>query len=852
MKQRPTIIIATICLSAAFWSCRQQATHSFPPPTDGTTIRFGEEGRERAKRDAWLELMHQAAPGTDWRQLEYQNRRQRHEERIRQAFFRSGCSVEMVAGGNLSGRWQEWGSINQAGSVLKTTYDPEADEIWLISAGGALWRGGRFGLGWEVVNQDFRFEGGLLEFIPHHNGRRLLALAGRRPHYSDDDGLSWTTGEGITLADRWGNTHSPVMLDDGESFPVFVFAKPSYWADIQLFHSLDRGESYQPRYTFSTHEFSRLALVIPHHFQAVYLVEKRENGQGRIYNVNPAAGQLEWINEGTNLNFGNARANLTGVMVEGQLHLYAYTNPGGAGWKAYRSLDGGRQWELRGGLPAAPWEVGLYVSPSDPDVLYMGEVECYRSLDAGQHWEKINHWWEYYEDIEGSLHADIMDIRQFETAGGQPFLLVSNHGGLSLSEDRLESAANIGLLGLNVSQYYSVRTDPFNPAFVYAGSQDQGFQRSDQFAGTGPASFQQLISGDYGQIAFSGGGAGLWVAYPGGWITYYGHPQWGGYTADYDLESENETVWLPPLMGSPYPNDTAAYLAGGSASGGPGSYLIRLEYKNGEIQPTQGNFNFLEESAGGTLSAMAAAPQNPGQWYAATTNGRFFYSTDGGDTWAQAVNFLPEGHYLYGQAIYPFRTEERTVLLGGSGYSNPAVYKSTDGGVNFLPMSNGLPPTLVLGLAGNEDESLLFAATEAGPYVYVREEERWYDMSGQCAPAQTYWSVEYLPEEQVARFGTYGRGIWDFAFEELASSATEGSPEFSARIYPNPTRGRLNITLPEGGWNLELLDNNGKVVLHRTGATRKEELLLNQLPRGLYYLKLYNGKKAIVEKVVLQ
>ncbi|MCO6493207.1 MAG: T9SS type A sorting domain-containing protein [Phaeodactylibacter sp.] len=851
MKQRLTIIILAACLPAGIWSCRQQSSPSIPPPTEGTIIRFGEEGQERAKREAWLELMHQAAPGTDWRQAEYQARMQRHIERSGQAFFRSNCTRELIAGGNLAGRWKERGSTNQAGSVLKTAYDPATDEIWLISAGGTLWRGDRLGLSWEVVNQDLQFNGGALQFIPRETGRRLIAFAGRLPHYSDDDGQSWTRGTGISHNDRWGDIHAPVVLDDGENYPVFVLAKPAYWTDVRLYISLNQGESYLPRSAFGTHEFSRLTLAIPHHSGRVFLVEKRDNGQARIHEADPANGQLQWINEGGNLNFGNAPANLAGTLVNGQLILYAYTSPSEGNWKVHRSTDGGRQWALQGNLPARPWDVGLYVSPSNPNVLYMGEVECHRSLNAGQNWEKINNWWDYYEDIEGSLHADIMDIAEFGDDGGQPFLLVSNHGGLSISFDRLESAANIGLSGLNVSQYYSVRTDPTNPAYVYSGSQDQGFQRTNQFSDEGPASFEQVISGDYGHIAFSDGGQGLWAAYPGGWITYYGHPQWGGYTASYELESENETVWLPPLLGSPYPNDPAVYLAGGSINGGAGSFLIRLEYKNNQIQASQGAFNFLEESAGGTLSAMATAPQNPDRWYAATTNGRFFYSSDGGDNWSQAINFVPEGHYLYGQAIYPYRSDAQTVLLAGSGYSNPAVYKSTDGGANFQPMADGLPATLAFDIDGNEDESLLFAATEAGPYVYIEEQGRWFDMSGLCAPAQTYWSVEYLPEEKAARFGTYGRGIWDFSIEALTPLAT-AAPESPARIYPNPAGRRLNIDLPPGNWSIQLFDNSGRIIRQKNSARNPEELEVEQLPRGVYYLRLHDGRKAKMEKVVLQ
>ena len=38
---------------------------------------------------------------------------------------------------------------------------------------------------------------------------------------------------------------------------------------------------------------------------------------------------------------------------------------------------------------------------------------------------------------------------------------------------------------------------------------------------------------------------------------------------------------------------------------------------------------------------------------------------------------------------------------------------------------------------------------------------------GVSAPDQTYWSVEYIDEINTARFGTYGRGIWDFVIDEF-------------------------------------------------------------------------------------
>lgn len=833
--------LALFCLAALnltlvdFSSTQKEVP--LPAPTNGETIiHFGEEESKNDAKSQWLELLHQAAPGTDWKAIEHQNRLRRHRAKAnRGTGLRSGCEGGLFADGLLSGSWRERGSINQAGSVFDTEYDPATDELWLISAGGSLWRGLLDGSHWEIVNQDLRFTPGMLEFIPYQNGRRMIAFTGRIPHYSDDDGYTWQQATGISHDDRWGNIHSPILVQDSIS-RIYVLAKPSYWADIQLYRSTSQGEIYSPVSTFNTNDFNRLRLSAPHHYGRMMLVEKAANNTGKIYHANPDNGQLDWINPSTNLDFGGARANLAGTAIADSLVLYAYTSPAQGSWEVWRSVDKGMTWSKRGDLPARPWDVGLFVSPDNPDVLYMGEVECFRSLDGGQSWEKINDWWAYYADIANTLHADIMHFDAYKTADGIPFTLISNHGGLSVSYDQLETVDNIGMEDLNVSQYYSVRTDPTNHQFVYAGSQDQGFQRSRHFDDPGIQRFDQVISGDYGHIVFSNDGQYLWTVYPGGWVSYYQNPQNGGITGDYDLESEDESVWLPPLMASPFPGDVGAFMAGGNIDGGPGSYLIRLDPSPNGIAATQIDFDFAAASGDGELSAMEASPLDYNRWYAATTNGRFFTSNEAGYTWEQTVNFIPEGHYLYGQTIYASTQNVDKVYLGGSGYSNPPVYVSIDGGQNFTDMSEGLPSTLVFEITGTPDEAYLFAATEAGPYVFITAEERWYYLGGDCSPAQTYWSVEYLPEINTARFGTYGRGIWDFELDPVVANNAASNPIANLAVAPNPVSEQFTATLPEGTWQLQLFNSAGQRMQIWTDVQGTVQCQVASLPNGTYYL----------------
>jgi hypothetical protein len=152
--------------------------------------------------------------------------------------------------------------------------------------------------------------------------------------------------------------------------------------------------------------------------------------------------------------------------------------------------------------------------------------------------------------------------------------------------------------------------------------------------------------------------------------------------------------------------------------------------------------------------------------FVGTSNGKFYRSTNGGSTWNQATGFTgPSGFWLYGSSILASTQDEDLVWFAGSGYSNPPVWKSTDGGQTFTDMSDGLPATLVQEIAANTNETLLFAATEVGPYLYIACKNKWYPLTGTTTPLQQYYSVEYVPGENIVRFATYGRGIWDFDIE---------------------------------------------------------------------------------------
>lgn len=72
-------------------------------------------------------------------------------------------------------------------------------------------------------------------------------------------------------------------------------------------------------------------------------------------------------------------------------------------------------------------------------------------------------------------------------------------------------------------------------------------------------------------------------------------------------------------------------------------------------------------------------------------------------------------------------------------------------------------------------------------------------------------------------------------------------------VYPNPTRGELTVTLPEGSYNLQLTDVTGKLVADFGSNKQSTQTLdISHLENGMYFLKIYNHDTQHIERVVVQ
>jgi hypothetical protein len=815
------------------FSCQNDKDLNLPKPVKTIVKMDMEDGSTKDIKKAWLEMIHKAPEGVDWEKVEFKN----YLERIKSIDHNVKAGEEIIVDGHLIGEWKERGSNNQAGSVHAPQYNKYTDELFLISDGGILWKSDQDGNNWTAQNDFFRLDQKFLAAFHDGTSTRLVASVYGKPYYSDDHGISWiASNTDIGNGDGWSRTNQWVQLK--ESGHIFILNKSGYWGDLSLYQSLDQGESFDLVRHFNTNNLNNFGLCNPNGTDDFYLIEQLSAFDSKIFKWDHTSNQLEELHQSIPYSFKEGTGNLSGFNDGDKNLLYSYDQD----LNFLVSANEGMSWDTVSQLPEKPWTRNIFISDHNPNLMIFGAVNASRSMNAGADWEFINEWWEYYDQVETMMHADIMFIEEFERMDGPPMILISNHGGISKTINDTYLNLNIGMTGLNVGQFYDVKSNPLDQNFIFGGTQDQGFQRG-YLSGDAPIDLDQVISGDYGHIEFTGFGAQMWMVYPGGWVSYYNEPLGGGITKSWTLESENESVWIPPLQASPYSGEDAVYMAGGNADGGPGSYLLKLSSVPGqdEILVDQFDFDFLADSDG-EISAIAFNHFNPDIIYILTTSGAFYRSDDSGLSFSRKNINAPGAHYLYGACIYPSKLDPTKITISGSGYGNSAVFRSNDNGESFYALDAGLPSTLVFSVDANDDESLLFGASEAGPLVYVEDLATWYHMGGSSAPSQTYWSVEYIAQTNSVRYGTYGRGIWDFDISEIASSIEETASIFNANVYPNPATNMIKINSEESQLKYEIFNEAGQII--KTGDIQnQQEIEISEFSNGRYWIKLESNHK---------
>lgn len=689
----------------------------------------GEGAGGHARRVEWIEQIHRAAPGVDWRAIEEENRAAAMERR------RSGAGSRAAT----AGAWGELGSRNLAGSTFVAVPSSNGAELYVGSALGGVFRGPLDGSAWTAIGDNAYGGAHHLVVVPPASGTQdvLLRAVNGRVLRSTDGGATWLAPSGLG---SFGDVRRMLALDDAAHTVLLLVKSGNGW---KLFRSTDRGASFAQ---------TRSITVIPDLWTprdalgAVYLWEKN-----RMY-VSADGGQT-FAQQGAAMLISPSDVRFGGHEVSNGSTFSLAAKIGGV-WELHRTTDGGATWSHVNDMPEM-WSA-FGTSITDPNTLCYGGVELWVSYDGGANFDVVNRWWEHPSNRLHKLHADIMGVSTVPdpTVQAGERWYVNTHGGTYESKTRLDKVTWLSAVGMGVSQYYSTHTSRRDTKFVHAGAQDQGYQRSVLGTPTsgGPwADFTELITGDYGHLSSSDGSHDLvYSDYPGFVLIYEDELHPVLHSVDFPPGFDGQ--WLPFLVADPEDKEVFYLL---------GSRIWRYQRSG----PT--TWSYSQHSAqtfSPVACSLAFSPLDPDHAWCATTDGKIYRSGDHGVTWTQGAQTGPGAHYFYGSTIVPSAHDLDEVWIAGSGYSTAPVKFSSDRGTTWSDRSAGLPSTLVYCLVEAPDASgRMYAGSETGAWEWDPAAQSWNDLLGADAPLTLYWSVEAVPSQNLIRFGTYGRGAWDYS-----------------------------------------------------------------------------------------
>ncbi len=844
-------------------------------------IHLNREADENYKhqRKLWIEEMHKTPPDINWRVIENANylaRVERYKAMVDEYILRGKHGKDMmldviIGETGLRGKWYEKGSNNQAGRMHTADIDFENKLVYAASSGGNVWRGTLTGTDWTCLNNGLQMNGIVYIKVLKFAGKKRILVVRNSPAgvwFTDDEGLHWEKAEGLDKPRNWGSMKRGAWVISRNELYILT----TEWdytlkkAVVAIYRSTDYGENFTPVMKYNLSSAFCDIWAPEYDYAGVFLVHrdtlsKIEDG---------VISKSSIIDAGQNYS-DVRRTFLRGSIVKNSVVLsMLLVSKSKAESKVYRTHNL-KNWYYLGSAPTRTFmDNSFNVSYTDTTLLFVGGVELWRSENNAADWQQVNKWGHYYGDPANKLHADIPGVNYFRSPNNTELYLINTDGGLYYSNDNIKSVHNISLKGLNVSQYYGNYTHRKKEGVYFLGSQDQGFQRTFNDVEGAVADFTQTISGDYGHLNSSDGGTHLWSVYPGFVMLYEnaGEPNHKTHTWSFNKIMKN-WLWLPPIVAD-LNDGKVAYLVSGALKTGDNNAnrIWKVTFNDKKLEYDSLPYDFRQGSGGRRPASLAISPLAGEFFYVMSNDGKFFLSTDGGQTWEMNEVFKgPSAHYFYGNSVVASASKFGRVYVAGNGYSAPGAYISEDHGKSWTPLDSGLPKTLIYKIAVTPDDEFIFAATAAGPYVYIAAESRWYDMSAPETPDQTYWSVEYVPEKKLARFVTYGRGAWDFKITDFTSDVvTQNSPAMRSRIsvYPNPVRDnatvRLELNKSVNG-TLLLYDLKGKIVKEIYSGVLNEgitELDFDsyadekiKLPEGNYLLVLVADGLSDYAKVVI-
>jgi photosystem II stability/assembly factor-like uncharacterized protein len=558
-----------------------------------------------------------------------------------------------------------------------------------------------------------------------------------------------------------------------------------------------------------------------------------------------------------------------GVAVSGgnANRVYALVEATGEQKGLYRSEDGGQSWQFINGehdLIQRPWYfTHLWADPKNADTIYIQDMGVFRSTDAGKTFKRMN------TVPHGDNHALWIDPNNSSR------MIIGNDGGATISSNDGKTWTSI--YNQPTGQFYHISADNQFDYRVYAAQQDNttisiatrtrhgAITASDYYPVGGGESAYIFPSPADPDIVFATDKETSFIERfdkrleqdqdISEWPTSV--DGWGADVAKYRFN------WTEPIAISPFDPHTI-YHAGNvlfkSTDDGQTWSIISPDLTRNDKSkqrrsggPITGDNATIEYYD--VIFSVVESPLQKGLIWAGTDDGLVWVTRDGGRHWENVtpkdvpawrkVSLIEASPHVAGAAY-----------VAVNGYKNddfkPYIWKTTDYGKTWTPITNGIPETVFV-RAVREDpvrRGLLFAGTEQGIYVSFNAGAHWESLQLNLPVSSVRDLIIHGDDLVVA---THGRAIWSlddigalrqFNPEMADSDVHLFKPAVTYRVRrgggfglaegpagKNPPNGAMidyNLkAAPGGDVTMEIVDSQGKIVRrfssHKPAKTGEDE-----------------------------
>lgn len=657
--------------------------------------------------------------------------------------------------------WQSLGP-GLGGRISDIAPDPtRANTIYAGAASGGLWKstdgGVSFAYSW---GRDLPQGVGAVAVAPNgtiyvgtgegNPGSASYSFPGNGIYKSTDAGATWTA-LGLTGTDRIGR----IAVDPNNSNRVFVAAA---------------GKLYQP------------------------------GGERGVYRTTDGGATWTQVLAGANTTTGAidvsinpADSNAIYTAMWDHTRTPAGRVYGGTGSGIHRSTDGGATWtRLAGGLPASSsnlGRMGVAVAKSDPNRMYVIAADTpgnflgfWTSTDRGVTWTKITStsslsssqssygWWfgRIFVDPAASQHIWVPGVPMLEssnaggswTSNGSSFhvdqhsvafdpsvtgkVYIGNDGGIYRSTQN-GSLGGTWTKSQNLSnmQFYSIGVSQQDPTRINGGLQDNGSVRSwagwgEYYGGDGLANLIDPTNHLKVYACSQNGNCGR-------------STNGGNSMSSFGPTTSSRRNWLTPVALDPT-NPAIVYYAGDRVNRSTNSAANFTV-----ISPT------LTTTTWGTVSALGVSKSDARVIYTGTDDGKLWVTRNTGTTWTDITAGLPT-RYVTRVTVDP--TDANLAYVALSSYRNGSsvaqLFKTTDGGANYTPISGNLPDAPVNDIVLDpQNRNILYVGTDVGAFTSTNGGANWAPI-GTDLPLVPVTDLETSVSsgQTVLTAATYGLGIY--------------------------------------------------------------------------------------------